>query len=992
MRALQAARFCSRQNGFQASVARALNLRDLDPRLQKVLQVVLEKPDRVDDILNIPSPSSHVDGHPSDHHVAPPAAPHRPSPTRVVPLRSGSDHHVAHAACARSNALSSSSPSPSDSTLSLLSADGKASSSDSVPLPPPRDREVNGSEPKKRGKEKVEEKKAAADNTVTPPSSSRHLPSIPAHRPMFAEHWSDERVAYALKKQEAFEGVLRVSAFHTDRAFVERGGRDTKKTMVRVKGFIGRNRAMNGDHVIARWNTTKETEGEGEGKEEDGEENTSNSSPKLTEAQENLIEMAKKILRNSGGKMKMTDLGSHDEMVKARVKRRGGLVSTLELCPEIEIEKDEEGRPMFAVLEPSEEDLALSSSGAPSSRPTIEQGACWIVNVSQRAHTRIVGTLKKGENMVQPRDVRLPAIRIDESEAKVLISSYLSKKKKDDADADAHCPPKNRHDRESTTAGENTAPMSVVVNYRQWPATEFTPQGSITEVLGRHGEPLTECNSIAAFYNFTTLDHTKEMEREAMIEREDEMKRRDLRNLRIFTVDPPQARDLDDALSVEVLPGGRVRVGVHIADVTHYVKPGSLIDEEAKKRSVTLYLVNKVYPMLPRVLSNNLCSLIPHVDRYAFSVFYIINPDGTVSKKGREFTKSIIHSSKRWSYKEVDDALRELERDRQERGSKSRGVRNVDPIVADLDVLRTITKARKGARLSTGGVALSGKADLQFELDEEGNPIGLYYAPKEGESPSHTLIEELMVLCNHVVAKKLLEKQGGLLRSHRESDRGPETILSILGDDVPPKEVPRTTRALLDWVEVNKPEAYEAICFSALQNKAFKPAEYEMLEKGKRHWTLNLPSYLHFTSPIRRYADIVVHRLLLDQLLDRPSQILTLSEIAQKCNSAKREAFDASLDSVRWNLGEYLRLYRPDGLKTDVVITKLIENENDENLKPAVELYVPMVAQVKSLSLEHLNLTVEEARSLPVLVPVDAVIGSVTDQSRNWTVWSIHKH
>lgn len=501
-----------------------------------------------------------------------------------------------------------------------------------------------------------------------------------------------------------------------------------------------------------------------------------------------------------------------------------------------------------------------------------------------------------------------------------------------------------------------------------------SPTGVITSVMGPVGDARTEADATAIWYNFATEDHSAEMEKEARSPQEEEIERRDLRSLRVFTVDPPHANDLDDALSIEQLSHGRVRVGVHIADVTHYVRPGSLIDQEARKRLVTLYLVNKVYPMLPRCLSDDFCSLLPNVDRKAFSVFFVINQDGTLSNKGQEFTKSIIHSNRRWSYKEVDDALAS--------DAKS------DDTLEDLRVLHKVTQKRREERLSSGGVALSARSELRFQLDESGRPIGIVDTSKE-TSPSHTLIEELMVLCNHVVAKKLLKWGDGFLRTHEEADDTPKIIIGILGYE-PPEDVPRTTRGLLDWVEVNKPEAYEAICFATLQNEGFEPAKYVMAPKRKDHWALNLPLYLHFTSPIRRYADIVVHRMLVDLLLNRKrkSEKRDLMKIAEDCNRQKRYAFDASIDSTMWNFGEYLRLFHQDGFKADVVITKIIVPE-DEKSKPALELYVPLVGQMKSVALDHFDLTLEDALKLPLLVLRKAVIIPISDTSRNWTIRDI---
>eukprot|EP00397_Hematodinium_sp_SG-2012_P009275 GEMP01009356.1.p1 GENE.GEMP01009356.1~~GEMP01009356.1.p1 ORF type:complete len:873 (+),score=190.13 GEMP01009356.1:30-2621(+) len=859
MRALRVLRFCSAPETLDASVKRVLELKNLDPRLQGMLHAVLQKPDKVEEILKLKPECNAL------HPIPPP-------PSRAPPGRS--------------------SPVP----------------------PPPPPPSVASSSSVKASKPGV----AASSKKLNEDGGNGERVA----KAYFLNYWSPKLISQGLRSGDAFEGVLRVSAFHTDRAFVQlRDG-----TSVRVKGFIGRNRAMNGDSVIAAFDKKDEATDDTKTTKEDVKAETSKAQDqKFTKAKLMAIEAVISVLRECAGrKMAISALGRCEAVKDAKQPGRGNLVALLEKCPEIELCVID-GQLHAVLNEPEPVPLAVG-----------EDRVCKVVSIVDRVQKSIVGQLKS--NNFQPRDSRLPAFDVAPEER----------------------PQSNEND-------------LLIVEFQDWARDSFTPKGRIVGVLGPQGDAMSEADAIASWYNFVPQEHSAEMEEEALGPKTEDMERKDLRGLRVFTVDPPHAKDLDDALSVELLSNGRVRIGVHIADVTHYVKPGGLIDNEARKRLVTLYLVNKVYPMLPRCLSDSLCSLLPNVDRNAFSVFYVINKDGTLAKNGQEFMKSTIHSCCRWSYKEVDDAL----------ASDAKG----DETLEDLRVLHKVTRKRRETRLSAGGVALSPRAELRFELDDTGSPIGLNLAPKV-ESPSHTLIEELMVLCNHVVAQKLLRGQGGLLRMHSEAEKGPETILKLLGDEKPPDDVPRTTRGLLDWVETNMPQAYETICFAALQDKGFEPAEYKILTQKQKHWALNLPSYLHFTSPIRRYADVVVHRMLQDQLMHRKpakSEKESLKHIAETCNTKKREAFDASTDSMMWHFGEYLRLYCQEGLKTEVVLTKIIADEN-EGRKPAVELYVPMVGQIKSVALEHLNLTVDDARKIPLLVPRQALIVPSTDTSRNWTI------
>jgi len=899
----------------------------------------------------------------------------------------------------------------------------------------------------------------------------------------FREHWSIEKVKEALAKGDAFEGKLQISAFHTDRAYVMpvQTDPDIKLPPVQVKGFVGRNRALQGDSVVAiivkdppkKIKTKEKHDASVDEKKpqviESEEIYHAPNTPtgvewgaSLTPHQRKIAQVIIEVLELQPDNTIALDLLGSNAQVKA-ARPSGSLKKLIERCPEIfqmttladeKLSVTLSDGPRFAhfenqtslpkcvldqiptsVLEhhrPIYEELlrqlweqsgktmdllhlgrsekmrdskkqaknislkkliakcpelmTLDASGhavrltdsciklgqssetetsvtiseetigteADVSDESISQ-RCAVVHILERKYHSVVGVLRG--NVVQPNDARLPAFQLSKKAvASVTGTVYPGS--------------------EGVASDEHDS-IALTVQLKEWQATEFMPRGKIKNILGKITDMTTRADTIAAFYKFNPIDHSEKMELEALEERDDELERKDLRSFRIFTVDPPHAKDLDDALSVEVLADGDVKVGVHIADVSHYVRPGSLIDREARRRLVTLYMVNKIYPMLPRSLADNWCSLLPNVDRKAFSVFYIIKKDGTLSEEGREFMKSTIHSNARWSYKEVDDALAS---DR----------KTVDPVLDDLRLLNTITMKRRETRLSTGGITLKSRDELQFQLDDAKNPIGLTTSPA-AESPSHTLIEELMVLCNHVVAQELLKNQGGLLRTHKENPDGPQIILDILGkENAPPDDVPRTTRDLLDWIENNKADAHQAICFATLQNQGFEQAEYENLTVAKEHWALNYSSYLHFTSPIRRYADLIVHRLLVDQILKRPTRTRELNKIAEKCNTAKRNAFDASNDCVRWNFSEYLRNYHENGMKMDITFVRFIpgreETEEFRSTKPAVEIYIPTLGETKSLSCEQLNLPVEKASSVPALSSQQAIFRAASDKGGNWTV------
>lgn len=394
---------------------------------------------------------------------------------------------------------------------------------------------------------------------------------------------------------------------------------------------------------------------------------------------------------------------------------------------------------------------------------------------------------------------------------------------------------------------------------------------------------------------------------------EEVAKRRDFRDYQIFSIDPYNARDLDDALHVRALDEActTFEIGVHIADVTHFIEYNSLLDKEAQSRATSVYLPNRVLPMLPRILCEKLCSLQPQVDRLAFSVVWQMNIDGTLVE-GVEpwFGKSIIRSCCKLDYgsaqKMLDgtitsENLDEWEVDRRPIPGANSNITNTSVIQSVKD-LWAIGENRRAMRFDTGAISLN-DIKLVFTLDPKGNPtqFGSYQI-----KDSNRLVEEYMLLANFLVAQKLLQAHGPLafIRHHPAPvERAMELTLGTLKEHALEIDGSATKRLSdsLDRVRRDHGETVFAIV-QAMLIKPMKPAEYMVAGNGAspdswRHYALNIPYYTHFTSPIRRYADVVVHRLLQENVTRgsaEPSNVsarlIEFTSVAQNCNDKKMAA------------------------------------------------------------------------------------------------------
>ena len=434
--------------------------------------------------------------------------------------------------------------------------------------------------------------------------------------------------------------------------------------------------------------------------------------------------------------------------------------------------------------------------------------------------------------------------------------------------------------------------QKVVVELIKWEDTK-SPQGKIIKVLGDSGDNNAEMNSIMFEYGLP-VDFPQEVINESMlvpevITEKEISSRKDIRGVTTLTIDPVDAKDFDDALSVNIISDNKIEVGVHIADVGHYVKPGTKLDDEAFKRATSVYLVDRCVPMLPERLSNGICSLKPHEDRLAFSVIFTLDGDGTILNTWQG--KTIIHSDRRYAYEEAQEIIEGND------GDYSTEIRLLDQLA------RKIRKKRiKEGSIEMGGI------EVKFKLAEDNKkPIGVYF--KE-QKESNKLIEEFMLLANKSVAKTLSESSwANVYRVHDTPNM--EKLNSLVGvcktfgydieiyDDS--TKIKKSLNSLLKEIK----DTPEENMIETLVTRCMSKATYTIKNIG--HYGLGFTHYSHFTSPIRRYPDLITHRILLD-FLDKKTQGNPgkIEEQAKWCSARELVAAKAQRDSIKYKQAEYL--------------------------------------------------------------------------------------
>lgn len=469
----------------------------------------------------------------------------------------------------------------------------------------------------------------------------------------------------------------------------------------------------------------------------------------------------------------------------------------------------------------------------------------------------------------------------------------------------------------------------VMVKITVWPKTASNPYGEVIERLGQKTANDAEMISILCNHSIPIQFPNPviaEAEQVTMDLDEEEIKRRlDIRHINTFTIDPVDAKDFDDALSFEFLENGNYKIGVHIADVSHYVTRGTEMDKEAEKRGNSTYLVDRVVPMLPEQLSNFACSLRPNEDKYSFSVIWEMNPKGKVLSTW--IGKTVIHSNRRFTYEEALEILEGKEGDFKE----------------ELLILNSIAKHYRKERMKAGAMDIESE-ELRFELDEQKEPIGIIVKTSKD---SHKLIEEFMLLANRYVAEHISKMDKNtrppfVFRIHDQPDTAKIELFNLFIDKFGHKlkenkkgSFAMSINTLLN--EIKGENEYPLIQSMAIRSMA--KASYDTTNIG--HYGLAFVDYTHFTSPIRRYADLLVHRILFATLNNQSLNVGNLQETCKHISRTEKRSSEAERESSKY----FQTIFVADkiGEEFDGIISGIAEHglwvRMDEN---ACEGMVPM--------------------------------------------------
>lgn len=444
--------------------------------------------------------------------------------------------------------------------------------------------------------------------------------------------------------------------------------------------------------------------------------------------------------------------------------------------------------------------------------------------------------------------------------------------------------------------------QKAIAKIVEWPKNGVNPIGEISEILGDVGENNTEMHAILAEYGLP-YEFPKDVERTAdliptKITKEEIAKRRDFRKITTFTIDPVDAKDFDDALSIQKLDNGNWEIGIHIADVSHYVKPDSMLDKEAVLRATSVYLVDRVVPMLPEVLSNNVCSLRPNEEKLCFSAVFELTDNAEIAKEW--FGRTIIDSDKRFTYEEAQKVIETEEGE----------------FCDEILTLNRLAKILRVNRFKSGSIAFE-REEVKFQLDEAGNPTGVFFKTAKA---SNKLIEDFMLLANRKVAEFIGKAQKGANNQGKENKRtfvyrihekpNPEKLasfsefvgkfgykLNIRNE----KGVADSMNNLLKEVSEKK----EGNMIELLAIRTMSKAVYTTKNIG--HYGLGFGHYTHFTSPIRRYPDVMVHRLL-QHYLDGGKSLdeNTIEDLCKHSSDMEKLASDAERSSIKYKQVQFL--------------------------------------------------------------------------------------
>lgn len=438
--------------------------------------------------------------------------------------------------------------------------------------------------------------------------------------------------------------------------------------------------------------------------------------------------------------------------------------------------------------------------------------------------------------------------------------------------------------------------FKALVKITDWPSNAKNPYGEIVDVLGRTESNDAEMKAILISNNIP-FDFPDEVIAEANkvdleLSKDEIAKRKDFRDILTFTIDPVDAKDFDDALSLEYLDNGHIKVGVHIADVAHYVTEGSELDKEAYLRGNSTYLVDRVVPMLPEHLSNGVCSLRPNEEKFTFSAVFEMDFKGNVINEW--FGKTVIYSDRRFAYE-----------DAQERIETKKG--DLAKEINDLDKIAKILRAK---RIKNGALEII-SSEIRFDLDEDGSPIG---TRKKTSKDANKLVEEFMLLANRNVAKFVGDvsvRKTQIPFIYRVHDKPDEKKLEMFKIFLTKFDI-NFDYSNIDTVSSQMNELFEKLKdepeFPIIQHMAVRTMAKAIYDtKNIGHYGLGFRYYTHFTSPIRRYADLMVHRILLETINKKNKQHQGLQQVAEHISRTERRSVTAERDSQKYFQAYYLK-------------------------------------------------------------------------------------
>lgn len=455
----------------------------------------------------------------------------------------------------------------------------------------------------------------------------------------------------------------------------------------------------------------------------------------------------------------------------------------------------------------------------------------------------------------------------------------------------------------------------AVVRLLDWPLDSRNPIGKVIDILGRNGENNAEMNAILAEYGLPYI-YPAAVEEAANslpsdIKQEEIERREDFRSVTTFTIDPADAKDFDDALSIRSLSENTWEIGVHIADVSFYVTEGGTIDKEAYKRATSIYLVDRTIPMLPERLCNNLCSLRPNEDKLAYSVIFTMNNKAEV--KNFHITRTVINSNRRFCYEEVQTIL--------EKGEGE--------FFNELNTLNKLAQTMREKRFAAGAIDFQ-QTEVHFRLDEEGKPLSVYFSES---NESHQLIEEFMLLANRTVAETIGKRSKNtpqktfVYRVHDTPDPDKLTTLARfvakLGYKMKSASGRTTSPTALNNLLKEIKGSKEQNVIEQISLRTMQKARYSTENIG--HYGLAFKYYTHFTSPIRRYPDLLVHRLLTRYLVQkaRSASQTKYEDYCEHCSAQEQLAANAERASIKYKQVEFMSEHI--GEEYDAVISGVTE-------------------------------------------------------------------